>query len=75
MPTTAEDKIKYLARKCANSGLKLRDARMLLDSLIIADALAMNNGNISKAADAIRVDRAMIMRFRMRQERSILVVD
>lgn len=54
--------IQALAQKCANAGLRLRDARTLFDALYIADALAQTGGVKSRAATIAGVQREALSR-------------
>lgn len=71
MTATAEDKIKALARRCAYSNLRLRDAQNLFHTLYFADALKNSSGNIKRAADSVGVSRTVIMRRRLKAEKAI----
>lgn len=46
----AIDHIEWLARRAAFSGLRLKPARDLFNALYAADALALEDGNMTKAA-------------------------
>lgn len=61
--------IEALARKCATSGLKYRDAKVLFEALYQADALKLAGGNVSKAAEIAGTNRECIHRRRRAQER------
>lgn len=60
--------IEYLARKAAVSGLCLRDARSLFDALYVADALAIEGGSLSRAAQRAEMSRKHLCRIRGRTE-------
>lgn len=60
--TEENEHIKRLARLCAMKGLKLKDARSLFDALYIADALIVEDGNKTKAAQRAGMGRTHIMR-------------
>lgn len=54
--------IKALAQKCARAGLKIDDAVALFTALYIADALALHNGNVSRAAERAGINRVTLAR-------------
>lgn len=54
--------LQALARKCAMAGLKLDDAVALFTSLYIADALAMCQGNVTRAAEHAQISRVTLAR-------------
>ena len=70
MTATAEDKIKALARRCAHSNLRLRDAQNLFHTLYFADALKNNRGNVTHAAEAAGVNRECFIRYRAKLEKA-----
>lgn len=56
--------IEWLARRCAARGLRWRDAMTLFDALYIADALAIEGGNVSAAAIRAGIERKTLYRHR-----------
>lgn len=58
--------ITFLARRAAEKGLRLRDARALFDALYRADALALSGGNVTRAAERAGVNRENFSRHRLR---------
>jgi hypothetical protein len=58
----AEAKIKWLARQCANSGLRRHHARSILDALWMADLVRNHGGNIVRACEASGVNRRQFYR-------------
>lgn len=68
-PTPAP--IKYIARRCANKGLRLRQARALFDALHIADALGQTGGNVTKAAKIAGVTRTSLLRMTRGKETEV----
>lgn len=54
--------VTWLARQCANRGLKLAHGKALLDALWAADILGQHNGNIARAAAAAGMDRGQFYR-------------
>lgn len=65
----ALDRVRALARTCANRGLRLDQARYLLDSMMISDALALEAGCVSAAARRLDVGREHLHR-RIKHSRS-----
>jgi hypothetical protein len=59
--------IPLLARKCAEKGLSLRDARALFEALWVADAVALH-GSQRAAARALGMDASVLCRLRKRGE-------
>lgn len=57
---------QWLARRCAERGLRLSDARALFEALYIADALVLEHGNISAAARRAGLNYRTIQRRRGR---------
>ena len=45
----SQEDIEWLARRAALANLKLRQARLLFESLYVADALALESGNVAGA--------------------------
>ncbi len=62
------DKVTWLARRCAESGLRLDQARNLFDALWLADVLAANGGSVSRAAEATGMGRAQFYRMARRTD-------
>lgn len=60
--------IEHLARKTANAGLKLRDAKALFEALYMADALMLSGGSMEKAAKRSKISRDHFYRMRRLQE-------
>jgi transcriptional regulator of acetoin/glycerol metabolism len=58
----ALDRVRALARTCANRGLRLDQARYMLDAMMISDALAIEGGCVMAAADRLGIDRTAIHR-------------
>lgn len=58
----ALEKIRALARTCAASNLRLRQARYLFDAMVMSDALFLEGGDVLAASRRLEVDRAMIQR-------------
>ena len=61
-PPTPKEMIESLARECAHSGLKIKDAVTLFDSVYLANALALTHGNKTKAAEIAGIKRESIIR-------------
>ena len=66
---SAED-ITWLAKKAAFSGLRLNQAQCLFDALYVADALAIEGGNVSAAAVRAEFGRTGINRMLRRTART-----
>jgi len=62
---TAEDRIKSYARACAERGLRMKHAQKLFTVLYDANALALTNGNVARAARLTGQNREAMSR-RMR---------
>ncbi|WP_366942701.1 helix-turn-helix domain-containing protein [uncultured Roseobacter sp.] len=60
------DPIKFVARRCAMRGLNLKDARDLFDALMISDAIALEDGNKTKAAKRLGIKPAQLHRIKSR---------
>lgn len=60
--------IEILARRSAEKGLKLRDARALFDAVYRADALILAGGSVTEAARIAGVNRECLHRQRVRDE-------
>jgi hypothetical protein len=58
----SDDTIRWLARRCAERGLKLWQARSLLDALWTADVLAQHGGSIADATRATGLERSHFYR-------------
>lgn len=54
--------IRALAQRCATSNLPLKDARALFEALYLADAMALANGNRTKAGERAGLSRVTINR-------------
>jgi hypothetical protein len=66
--------IPLLARKCAEKGLTLRDARALFEAMWVADAVALH-GSKSAAARAFDMGAATLTRVRNRGELMTTTLD
>lgn len=62
----AHKKIKALAQTCAQKGLGLRDARLLFESLYVADALVLSQNNKTKSARKLGLNRERLYRIQKR---------
>ena len=58
LSTAAEDKIRWIARKCAKGNLSIKEAIHLFDVLYMSDALARHEGNATDAAASIGLNRS-----------------
>ncbi|WP_370312510.1 helix-turn-helix domain-containing protein [Sagittula sp.] len=54
--------IKALARRCAHGGLTLAQARLVFETLAIADALVLESGHVSRAAERLGINRVTLSR-------------
>jgi 2-hydroxychromene-2-carboxylate isomerase len=54
--------VTWLARQCADRGLKLAHGRALLDALWAADILGQHGGHVARAAEAAGMDRGQFYR-------------
>jgi DNA-binding NtrC family response regulator len=61
--------IKQMARDCADANLNLRQARFYFDSCYIVSAIIACNGNVSKAAELLKMERGHI--YRIMRERDV----
>jgi len=61
------DQIKRLAGSARMQRLTYRQARYLFDAMIISDALFLESGNVSAAADRLGVRRETINKIIMRR--------
>lgn len=68
----AEEHIKQLARACALGNIPLRDARCLFDSMYAADAVMLEGGRMTRAADraGIRPEHFRRIRWGVRRDYS-----
>ena len=60
--------IAHLARKCANANLRMAHAVDLFVALYLADAVGLERGNITHAADRAGIARTSFIR-RIRKQR------
>lgn len=51
------EQIQKLARSMAKRNLTLRQALFLFDAMVIGDALFLERGNVSRAAERLDVER------------------
>lgn len=58
------DNIRWLAQRCAASGLRMKDAQALFTTLYRSDALVLARGSVSAAADRAGVNRECFHRQR-----------
>lgn len=66
---TSEDKIRWLAERCVESGLSLKEAVHLFDALYISDALARTKGNATRAAEILDTPRTVFYQHQRRKQR------
>lgn len=60
--------IQILARRCAEQGLKIRDARAFFEAAYMADALVQSGGNRTRAAEIAGFKRTSFYKLRRRVE-------
>lgn len=75
MTDHAHATIRRIAQRCARANLRLRDARALFEAIYRADALALEGGNITRAAKRAGVIRETFHRQRTRDETAIEEID
>ena len=54
--------IQHLARKCANANLRLHQSVQLFEVLYLANATAIENGNLTRAAARAGIRRTSLLR-------------